>query len=145
MVLAGLGMVAGNLIGGRLADKYPAGLVAAVVQSCMVVTLLSIFFFASVPWLSAMLMMIGTAGLFGVGSPLLYLIIRFSKGGEMLGAASIQIAFNVGNALAAWCGGLALQAGLDDRYPALVGVPLALIGSMLLFTLHYKYERRLSR
>ena len=53
MVLAGLGMVAGNLIGGRLADKYPAGLVAAVVQSCMVVTLLSIFFFASVPWLSA--------------------------------------------------------------------------------------------
>lgn len=145
MVLAGLGMVAGNLIGGRLADKYPAGLVAAVVQSCMVVTLLSIFFFASIPWLSVILMMIGTAGLFGVGSPLQYLIIRFSKGGEMLGAASIQIAFNVGNAFAAWCGGLALQAGLDDRYPALVGVPLALIGSMLLFTLHYKYERRLSK
>ena len=145
MVLAGLGMVAGNLIGGRLADKYPAGLVAAVVQSCMVVTLLSIFFFASVPWLSVLLMMIGTAGLFGVGSPLQYLIIRFSKGGEMLGAASIQIAFNVGNALAAWCGGLALQAGWNDRYPALVGVPLAFIGCILLFTLHYKYERQLSK
>ena len=145
MVLAGLGMVAGNLIGGRLADNYPAGLVAAVVQSFMVVTLLSIFFFASIPWLSVILMMIGTAGLFGVGSPLQYLIIRFSKGGEMLGAASIQIAFNVGNALAAWCGGLALQTGLDDRYPALVGVPLALIGCTLLFTLHCKYERQLSK
>ena len=63
----------------------------------------------------------------------------------MLGAASIQIAFNVGNALAAWCGGLALQTGLDDRYPALVGVPLALIGCTLLFTLHCKYERQLSK
>ena len=91
------------------------------------------------------LMVVGTAGLFGVGSPLQYLIIRFSKGREMLGAASIQIAFNVGNAVAAYLGGLALQAGLDDRYPALVGVPLALIGSVLLFTLHYKYERRLSK
>lgn len=145
MVLAGLGMVTGNLMGGRLADKYRAGRVAAVVQSCMVVTLLLIFFFAHIPWLSVTLMIIGTAGLFGVGSPLQYLILRFSQGGEMLGAAGIQIAFNVGNALAAWCGGITLQMELDERYPALVGVPLALVGCMMLFLLHYKYERKLAR
>ena len=133
-------MVAGNLLGGRLADRFKAGMVAAVVQSCMVATLLLIFFFSSVPWLSVVLMVIGTAGLFGVGSPLQYLIIRFSKGGEMLGAASIQIAFNVGNAFAAWLGGLVLYAGYDYRYPALIGIPFALTGAGLLFVLHYKYE-----
>ena len=143
MVVAGLGMVAGNLIGGRLADRFQAGLVAAVVQSCMVVTLLLIFFFSPVSWASVALMVIGTAGLFGVGSPLQYLIIRFSKGGEMLGAASIQIAFNVGNAVAAWLGGLVLYAGYDYRYPALAGIPLALTGAVLLFVLHYRYERKL--
>ena len=141
MVIAGFGMVIGNLLGGRLADRFRAGLVAAIVQSCMVFTLLLIFFFSPVPWLSVVLMVIGTAGLFGVGSPLQYLIIRFSKGGEMLGAASIQIAFNIGNAVAAYCGGLILQAGFDFRYPALVGIPFAVLGSILLFILHKKYER----
>lgn len=143
MVVAGCGMVIGNLLGGRLADKFQAGLVAAIVQSCMVVTLLLIYFFSPIPWMSATLMIIGTAGLFGVGSPLQYLIIRFSKGGEMLGAASIQMAFNVGSAIAAYLGGLVLQGNSDYRYPALVGIPLALLGSILLFTLHYKYERKL--
>lgn len=144
MMVAGLGMVAGNLLGGRLADRFRAGMVAAMVQSCMVFTLLLIFFFSPIPWLSVVLMVIGTAGLFGVGSPLQYLIIRFSKGGgEMLGAASIQIAFNVGNAVAAWLGGLVLHAGYDYRYPALVGIPLALTGAVLLFILHYRYERKL--
>ena len=143
MVVAGCGMVIGNLLGGYLADKFQAGLVAAIVQSCMVVTLLLIYFFSPIPWMSVTLMIIGTAGLFGVGSPLQYLIIRFSKGGEMLGAASIQMAFNVGSAIAAYLGGLVLQGNSDYRYPALVGIPLALLGSILLFTLHYKYERKL--
>lgn len=145
MVIAGLGMVAGNLLGGRLADHFKAGAVAAIIQSFMVVTLLLIFLFSPIPWLSVTLMVIGTAGLFGVGSPLQYLIIRFSKGGEMLGAASIQIAFNVGNAFAAWLGGLVLYAGYDYRYPALIGVPLSLIGAGLLLVLHYKYERNCRR
>lgn len=143
MVIAGFGMVIGNLLGGRLADRFQAGLVAAVVQSCMVFTLLLIFIFSPIQWASIALMIIGTAGLFGVGSPLQYLIIRFSKGGEMLGAASIQIAFNIGNAVAAYCGGLVLQAGFDYRYPALVGVPFAVIGSILLLILHKKYEKQI--
>lgn len=143
MVVAGCGMVIGNLLGGYLADKFQTGLVASIVQSCMVVTLLLIYFFSPIPWMSVTLMIIGTAGLFGVGSPLQYLIIRFSKGGEMLGAASIQMAFNVGSAIAAYLGGLVLQGNSDYRYPALVGIPLALLGSILLFTLHYKYERKL--
>jgi len=109
----------------------------------MVFTLLLIFFFSPIPWVSVLLMVIGAAGLFGEVSPLQSLIFRFSEDGEMLGATTIQIAFNLGYAIAAYLGGLVLDAGFDFRYPALVGAPLALIGSAMLFIMHFRYERKL--
>lgn len=43
------------------------------------------------------------------------------RAGEMLGAASIQIAFNLGNALGAYFGGLPISFGLGPQYAALPG------------------------
>lgn len=140
MILAGLGMVIGNLTGGKLSDKYTPGRVAATFQGMNCIVLLLIFFLSPIPWLSVLLMCLCTAGLFAVSSPQQLLIIRFSPGGEMLGAGCVQIAFNLGNALGAYIGGLALQSGLDYRYPALVGMPLALIGFVVLTIFFKKYE-----
>ena len=140
MVLAGFGMVVGNLASGRLSDKYKQGRVAATVQACICVTLLLIFFLSSVSWLSVLLMCLCTAGLFALSSPQQVLLIRYSKGGEMLGAASVQVAFNLGNAIGAYSGGSALQAGLGYQYPALIGVPFAFAGFILLTVFHKKYE-----
>ena len=140
MVLAGFGMVVGNLASGRLSDKYKPGRVAATVQACICVTLLLIFFLSSVSWLSVLLRCLCTAGLFALSSPQQVLLIRYSKGGEMLGAASVQVAFNLGNAIGAYSGGLALQAGLGYQYPALIGVPFAFAGFILLTVFHKKYE-----
>lgn len=140
MVLAGFGMVVGNLASGRLSDKYKPGRVVATVQACICVTLLLIFFLSSVSWLSVLLMCLCTAGLFALSSPQQVLLIRYSKGGEMLGAASVQVAFNLGNAIGAYSGGLALQAGLGYQYPALIGVPFAFAGFILLTVFHKKYE-----
>lgn len=140
MVLAGFGMVVGNLASGRLSDKYKPGRVAATVQACICVTLLLIFFLSSVSWLSVLLMCLCTAGLFALSSPQQVLLIRYSKGGEMLGAASVQVAFNLGNAIGAYSGGSALQAGLGYQYPALIGVPFAFAGFILLTVFHKKYE-----
>lgn len=58
MVLAGFGMVIGNLTGGRLADKFTPGRTAAAMQFIICITLLSIFFAASVNWLMPLLMCI---------------------------------------------------------------------------------------
>ena len=44
----------------------------------------------------------------------------------MLGGACVQIAFNLGNAIGAYVGGLALSGGY--RYPALAGVPFCVGG-----------------
>lgn len=140
MVLAGFGMVVGNLVSGRLSDKYKPGRVAATVQACICVTLLLIFFLSSISWLSVLLMCLCTAGLFALSSPQQVLLIRYSKGGEMLGAASVQVAFNLGNAIGAYSGGVALQAGLGYQYPALIGVPFAFAGFVLLTLFHKKYE-----
>lgn len=135
MVLAGFGMVVGNLVSGRLSDRYTPGKVGTVVQGMICILLLMIFFLSPNPWCSAILMALCTAGLFAVSSPEQVLIIRVTPGGEMLGGACVQIAFNLGNAIGAYVGGLALSGGY--RYPALAGVPFALVG-FVLFAIFYK-------
>lgn len=140
VVLAGFGMVVGNLLGGRLSDIYTPGRVAAYTQLLLFMALLAIFFAAPVGWLTVLLMCLCTAGLFAVSSPQQISIIHFAKGGELLGAACVQVAFNLGNAIGAFLGGLPLEAGLDYRYPALIGAPLALVGFVLLTLFYKKYE-----
>lgn len=140
MMLAGFGMVVGNLVSGRLSDRYTPGKVGTVVQAMICVVLLLIFFLSPYPWLSALLMALCTAGLFAVSGPEQVLIIRVAKGGEMLGAAFVQVAFNLGNAIGAYIGGLALNGGY--RYPALAGVPFALVGFTLFLIFYKKFQSK---
>ena len=94
----------------------------------MVLSLLGIFFFTRNPYLSVVLMFICTACLFAVSPPQQLLVLQNSRGSEMMGAACVQIAFNLGNAVGAYLGGLPIDAGMGYRYPALVGVFIVLLG-----------------
>ena len=136
MMLAGFGMVVGNLVSGRMSDRYTPARVGMVVQGTLCLVLLLIFFLSPNPWCSALLMTLCTAGLFAVSSPEQVLIIRVAPGGEMLGGACVQMAFNLGNAVGAYVGGLAVVEGY--RYPALSGVPFALVGFILFFIFFLK-------
>lgn len=140
MVLAGFGMVVGNLVSGRMSDRYTPGRVLMVSQAGICLVLVGIFFLSPNPWISAILMFLCTAGLFAVSSPEQLLIIRVAPGGEMLGGASIQMAFNFGNAVGAYAGGLAVTNGV--RYAALMGVPFALIGFILTVIFYKRYQSR---
>lgn len=141
MILAGIGMVAGNLIGGKMADRFSPGRVAAFTQLIITLSLTAIFFYASIDWINALLMFVCTTGLFAVSSPLQISIIHYSRGGEMLGAACIQVAFNLGNAIGAYIGSLPLQAGFSYEYPAAFGAPIALLGFICMFFFTRNYEK----
>lgn len=142
MIAAGFGMVVGNLMSGRLSDKYGPGHVARFTLMVTVMSLLLTFVFARCGWLSAALMVVCTGCLFSVSSPLQFLILKHAPGGEMLGGASIQMAFNLGNAVGALLGGIPIEMGLSYRYPAIFGAPLALGGLVCLLIFCRRHERK---
>jgi len=140
MVVAGLGMVVGNMLAAKLSDRYSAALVTGILAACVVVIMPVLYLCASMKVPVVILSFVATACLFGIGGPLQYIIVRYAKGGEMLGGAGIQIAFNVSNAIAAVLGGAAIHAGFGIASPALAGIPCAVIGAAALFILHYRYK-----
>lgn len=140
IALGGFGMVVGNMVSGRMSDKYTPGKVGAVVQGLVCVTLFLMFYLSPYPLFAAVLMTICAGCLFAISGPEQVMIIRVSPGGEMLGAACVQVAFNIGNAFGAYLGGLVVDT--DLRYPALLGIPLAFLGFVLLCVFYKKYESK---
>jgi DHA1 family arabinose polymer transporter-like MFS transporter len=132
MILAGFGMVVGNAAAGKLSDRFSAGKVAAVTQAIAAAALALVFFYASRPVLSLALMTLLSVCLFALSAPEQLLLIENSPGGQMLGAACAQVAFNLGNALGAYAGGLPLNAGYGYEYCALIGALAAFFGFLAL-------------
>ena len=120
MILAGFGMVVGNLVSGKLSDRYTPGRVATAMMLFAAASLMSVFIFAHNGWVAAAFTVFSVLSMFAMSSPQQYLILKHAPGGEMLGGACIQMAFNMGNAVGAFLGGLPIEAGLDDRYAAIV-------------------------
>lgn len=141
MIAAGFGMVVGNLVSGRLSDIYTPGRVAASMLLLAAFALAGIFVFAECGLISALLMVLSVLCMFAQSSPQQYLILKYAPGGEMLGGAMIQMAFNMGNALGAYFGGLPIDAGMSERYAAIVGAPIALVGAIFMIAFFRKYER----
>ena len=141
MTMAGLGMVIGNLLGGRYADKFSPLAVTMVLQLGIAVVLGLVFFAGNHSYFAVFLMFLCTAGLFGMSGPQQVLMINHAKGGEILGASGAQIGFNLGNALGAAVGGLPLLVHYDYEYTALPGIVLAFCGFLLLLLFHHKYAK----
>lgn len=140
MILAGGGMVVGNLTSGPLSDRFKPGRITSCYLVLAASSLLLTFFFSAYAWAIAVLMFFTCVSLFGVGSPEQYLIVKHSEGGEMLGGCCIQAAFNSGNALGALLGGIPISLGMGYNYPALIGVPLTLGGAICLYIFHRRFE-----
>ncbi len=141
MVLAGLGMVIGNYISGKLSDKYSPAKIAYSTQGIVGIILLLIFAFSSYPWISLLLMCICTAGLFALSAPQQILLNENSHGGQMLGATLAQVAFNLGNALGAYTGGFVVNQGYSYEFTALPGVFFAFTGYLLLLWFYKVYNK----
>ena len=143
MVLAGAGMVVGNLCGGKISDKSGPGHMGRYGVMTMFLMLGTIFFFSDNTIISVVCMVITTAALFSVSAPQQLLLLRYSDGGELLGGAMVQIAFNLGNAIGAFSGAVPISLGMTYNYCALVGlsfVAMALF-AYTIFILEYENQR----
>lgn len=142
IVLAGAGMFVGNLSGGRLADRFKPGRTGLGIEATMCIALAATALTAHIAWCAIPLMVVCTACLFAVSLPQQLLTVRFSKGGELLGGAMVQIGFNLGNAIGAWAGGLVINEAdpFTYHYPAAVGAVLCASGVVSYFIFCRKYE-----
>ena len=139
MMLMGLGMVLGNLLSGKLSGRFSPLRIAATTDMVIVASLLLLFALGELKTASLVMGFICCAGLFALSAPLQILLLQNARGGEMLGAAGGQMAFNLGSAIGAYFGGMMITLGFSWRY---VTLPAALLSfSAMSALLIYGYLR----
>ena len=120
LLIFGGGLVAGNLLGGRLADH---NLTRAIVGTLAALTVaLALMTFAFDNQIAAIVFtgLLGATG-FATVAPLQMWVLSKAEGAGQSLASSFNIgAFNLGNAIGAWAGGMVIDHG-----PGLAMVPLA--------------------
>ncbi|MBL1075048.1 MFS transporter [Nocardia sp. 2] len=138
--LFGLGMVAGNIIGGILTDRGVDRAVYAALLS-MVVILAAFIAMAHNPFTAGLgAFLVGASGA-ALGPALQTRLMDVAHDAQTLAAALNHAALNIANAAGAWLGGLVIAAGLGYTAPAVVGTGLAVLG-VLLFTVTVTLARR---
>jgi DHA1 family inner membrane transport protein len=142
LALFGTGMVAGNLLGSRLADKSLKGTIAALLVWNAVV--LGGFAFAAGHPATACVSVFFIGTIVAIAPALQIRLMDVAGEAQTLSAALNHSAFNIANALGAWLGGVAIAAGLGWTSTAWVGVLLAL-GGMAVFGASMWQERRSAR
>jgi MFS transporter, DHA1 family, inner membrane transport protein len=140
LALFGTGMVVGNLVGARLADKALMRTIGGLL-AWSVVVLAAIPFTA--PYLAAICINVFLLGTVVAIGPALQIRLMDTAGhAQTLAAALNHSAFNTANALGAWLGGAAIAGGLGWTSTGWVGVVLSL-GGLAVFAASLWLQRRM--
>ena len=148
LVLAGLGMICGSQLGGRLGDLTSPGKMSVAGQGIAGATLLLIavtpLALGTSPVAAAILMFLCALGMFFVSSPQQILMVEVGEGGgELLAGACVQVGFNAGNALGAIVGQQVLNTGAAYNWVGIAGVPFSVLAAVSLGLFTLRYERQL--
>jgi MFS transporter, DHA1 family, inner membrane transport protein len=143
LVLFGAGLVVGNWIGGRLADRSVDGTLLVFIAALVVVLAL----FAWLAWspLATVVLLVLMGGFgFGTVPGLQSRVMRSASTAPTLASGANIAAFNLGNALGAWVGGVAIAAGLGYTSPIWAGaaITLAALVVMTVATVTAGHARR---
>ncbi|AWN52641.1 MFS transporter [Methylobacterium sp. 17Sr1-1] len=125
LLLFGVGLTLGNVLGGRLGDwrQMPSVIGLGVA--------LALVLLALVPASAALMPATALIGLWGVlafalVAPLQLRVLTAADGARNLASTVNQGAFNLGNALGAWLGGVAITVGVPYGHLPVIGAALAL-------------------
>ncbi|MGO4591970.1 MFS transporter [Paenarthrobacter sp. 2TAF44] len=127
VALYGLGMVAGNMIGGRIADKSVMGTIYWVMPG--IAAALVVYAVAAHWAWSAFIMAFVVGGIGSMLTPALQTrLLDAAPGAASLASSLNHSALNIANALGAFLGGTVIAWGWGYVAPALVGAVLAILG-----------------
>lgn len=141
LALFGVGMVVGNVLGSRLADKALMPTIGWLLAYSAV--LLLAFVPAAHHWASAALGVFFIGTMVAIGPALQIRLMDVAGDAQTLAAALNHSAFNAANALGAWLGGVSIAAGLGWTSTGWVGALLAL-GGLAIFAWAVADARRSS-
>ncbi|MFG2724718.1 MFS transporter [Streptomyces canus] len=130
LMVYGVGLVVGNLIGGRAADHdRDRALVLALAGLTVTLALFGLLATSA----SASVVLVFLMGVFGfAGVPgMITRVTDYAHGAALAASANVS-ASNIGNALGAWAGGLAITAGLGYTAPLYVGAGIALTAVLVM-------------
>ncbi|MEH1165047.1 MFS transporter [Micromonospora sp. CPCC 205539] len=131
LVLFGVGLFAGNLVGGRAADVSLSRTLVTVL-AVLTVVLVGFALTATSPVLTIVsLVLMGAFG-FATVPPLQMRIMQYAQQAPTLASGANIAAFNLGNALGAWVGGVTIAAGLGYTAPIWAGAAITLAGLVVL-------------
>jgi MFS transporter, DHA1 family, inner membrane transport protein len=133
LILFGAGLFAGNLAGGRAADRSIDRTLIAFLAALIIVLVVFALTAHSQPATIAALLAMGAAG-FGTVPPLQMRVMTYADDAPTMASAANIGAFNIGNALGAWLGGIAITAGLGYTSPIWAGAALASLGLLVMVT-----------
>ena len=130
LALFGVGMVAGNHLGGRLTDGGVRRALLLTLALLIVVLCLFPFAIQTLPGACAAVFLLGAA-MFSTIPPLQMQALDSSETGKSMVSSCNIAAFNLGNAAGAWFGGLLLTAGVSLSHIPLAGACLTASGFVI--------------
>jgi DHA1 family inner membrane transport protein len=128
LLVFGGGFAVGNLVGGRLADRATLPAVLGTLAALAVV-LGSMHWAIATPWSAVLFVGLLGATAFATAAPMQLRVLEQAAGAGQNLASSLNIAaFNLGNALGAWAGGMAVDHGPGLRSLGWVAALITLSG-----------------
>ncbi|MEV4812437.1 MFS transporter [Micromonospora avicenniae] len=141
LVLFGVGLFAGNLLAGRATDVSLSRTLVVVLTALTLVLAAFALTAGSKALTVVALLLMGGFG-FATVPPLQMRIMRYAQQAPTLASGANIAAFNVGNALGAWVGGVTIAAGFGYTSPIWAGAALTLAGlAVLLLALRLAARR----
>ncbi|MHC5256333.1 MFS transporter [Streptomyces sp. UC4497] len=140
LLLFGAGLIAGNALGGRYADRSVTRTVV-VILGTLTVGLLALWALGSVlPATLVLLVLLGGAG-FGMVPPLQSYVLHIAGAASALVSALAAASFNAGVAFGSAVGGLVLDR--THHYPelAVAGATMTLLGLMVFLLIERRRRR----
>jgi len=139
LVLFGAGLLVGNVIGGKVADRA-LDRSLLVILGALVLVLAAFALAASNPIATAVLLFLMGGFGFATVPGLQTRVMTHAAQAPSLASAGNIAAFNLGNALGAWIGGVAIAAGLGYTSPIWAGAALT-AGALLVMAVAARTAR----